>query len=98
MVTSCCWGGAISGGLQVLGYLLPDGSNIININNSTALGSGGGLDILNRTKEWAAQNWTEEWLDLVDEDPSVRFAGAEYLPESSEVRVAPFVCVCVCWT
>lgn len=31
-------------------------------------------------------NWSRAWLDLVAEDPTVRFTHAEYLPQSSEVR------------
>lgn len=36
---------------------------------------------------WAqGQNWTRDWLDLVDGDPTVRLTHAEYVPQSKEVR------------
>ena len=34
-----------------------------------------------------SNNWTQGWFDLVDEDPTVRFTGAEYMPQSSEVSI-----------
>lgn len=55
--------------------LLPGGGNT---NTSEAL---------DEALAWArGRNWTNEWLVLVDEDPTVRFTEAEYLPQSSQVR------------
>ncbi|CAN0193444.1 unnamed protein product [Ectocarpus sp. 12 AP-2014] len=37
---------------------------------------------------WArGRNWTNEWGVLVDEDPTVRFTEAEYLPQSSQLKL-----------
>eukprot|EP00903_Cladosiphon_okamuranus_P005738 g5694.t1 len=54
--------------------LLPDGT--------------GNKDALEEALRWAqGKNWTHEWLDLVAEDPTVRFTHAEYLPQSSELKL-----------
>ncbi|CAN0051014.1 unnamed protein product [Ectocarpus sp. 4 AP-2014] len=56
--------------------LLPGGGNT---NSSKAL-----EDAL----AWArGRNWTNEWVVLVDEDPTVRFTEAEYLPQSSQLKL-----------
>lgn len=49
-------------------------------------GGGGNNDAVAEALRWAeGKNWTHEWLNLVAEDPTVRFTHAEYLPQSSEV-------------
>lgn len=56
--------------------LLPDGNN----------------DALAEALSWAkGKNWTHEWLDVVAQDPTVRFTHAEYLPQSSEVGMTLLV-------
>lgn len=44
------------------------------------------VDILNNTDAWLKTNWTEQWLLLVDEDPTLRFTHVEYIADISEVQ------------
>lgn len=44
------------------------------------------VDIVNNTDAWLKTNWTEQWLLLVDEDPTLRFTHVEYIADTSEVH------------
>ena len=50
------------------------------------------VNALGGTEAWGKTNWTEQWLELVDEDPTVRFTHIEYVADTSEV--GPAFCVC----
>eukprot|EP00752_Nemacystus_decipiens_P003898 g3578.t3 len=51
-------------------------------------GNGTRNDALAEALRWAqGKNWTHEWLDLVAQDPTVRFTHAEYLPQSKELKL-----------
>lgn len=47
------------------------------------------VGILDNTDAWLKTNWTEQWLLLVDEDPTLRYTHVEYVADTSEVQEMP---------